>query len=274
MTRAPEPATPLRRHLRQRRSVGELLSRLPARASRAGNLFSIELEPFTRCGLQYGIPKFVFIGPVGGDTRLRIGLFAGLHGDEEAGCEALVDLIAEFHETPELAAGLELHIFPVCNPSGYEDGTRWARGGPDLNREFWKNSPHPEVRLLETQLRGLAFDGLVALHADDTSDGIYGYVAGDVLTKNLLEPALRAAEEILPRNRTPRIDGWRASDGIIEEGFSGVLSAPPEQKPKPFEIVFETPASADVLLQAGAHRAALLAIFEAAIALRAHAANI
>jgi hypothetical protein len=260
--------------LRARRSVDDVLKVLPSRASRAGNLYAKQLGPFPRCGALYEISKFVFVGPVGGDFRLRLGLFAGIHGDEEAGCHALAALLAELHENPSLARGLELHVYPVCNPSGYEDGTRWPRAGEDLNREFWKNSAQPEVRLLERELEGLRFDGIIALHADDTSDGTYGYVGGDVLTKNLLEPALVAAEEFLPRNRTPHIDGWNAENGIIEEGFSGILSAPASQQPRPFEIVFETPALGDPDLQVQANLAAIYAIFEAAQSLRAHAANI
>ena len=33
-----------------------------------------------------------------------------------------------------------LSFYPVCNPTGFEDRTRFSRGGKDLNREFWRNS--------------------------------------------------------------------------------------------------------------------------------------
>ncbi len=269
-----EDRRPEAERLGGRRALAPLLAEVPPRCSRSGNLYSSRLGPFTRCGEVYEIPKFVFVGPVGGDSWLRIGLFAGIHGDEEAGSIALARLLAELHESPELARGLELHVYPVCNPTGYEDGTRSPRGGDDLNREFWTDSTQPEVRLLEKELKVLRFDGIVALHADDTSEGVYGYVGGDVLTRHLLEPALDAAEDFLPRNRTMQIDGWKAENGIIEKGFSGILSAPASQQPKPFEIVFETPALAEVNRQVDAHRTALLAIFNAIDSLRAHAANI
>jgi protein MpaA len=259
---------------RSRRSLTALWSAIPERSGRKGDLYELDLGEVSRCGGQYDLRKYVFIGPVGGAPWLRLGIFAGIHGDEPAGSEALVSLLAELHETPELARGLELHVYPVCNPSGYEDHTRWARGGPDLNREFWCDSAEPEIRLLEEQLLGLGFGGLISLHADDESDGIYGYVGGDVLTKNLLEPALAAASSHLPRNSTSQIDGWKAQNAIIEEGFEGILSAPPSQEPRPFEIIFETPALAPLSAQVAAHRAALLAIFDAATALRAHAADI
>lgn len=260
---------------RERQSIEALWRRLPRTSARRGNLFEVPLGGFSRCGESFDLRKFVVIGSTGGESPwLRIGVFSGIHGDEPSGIHALVALIDELHENPELARGLEVHFYPVCNPSGYVDGTRWLRGGPDMNREFWKNSAEPEVRILEGDLERLHFDGLVSLHSDDTSDGIYGYVGGDVLTKHLLEPALRAASTHLPRNTSGVIDGWNADASIIEEGYSGVLSANPLQQPKAFEIVFETPSCAPESLQIAAHRTALLAIFDASISLRSHAVDI
>lgn len=260
--------------LRERRNPQDLIGRLPKSSLSHGNLFSSPLPAYERCGKTFRIPKFVFIGPPGGGSYVRLGLFGAIHGDESAGAEALVELLAQLSTDPQPARGFELFVYPICNPTGYEDDTRWPRGGSDINREFWKNSHQPEVQLIEEQLSALKFDGLISLHADDTSDGLYGYVGGDVLTKHLLEPALVAAEEFLPRNRTGRIDGWSAQNGIIEDAFEGSLSAPKTQSPRPFEIVFETPQLADHRAQVQANFAALHAIFKAHRGLQAHAANI
>jgi hypothetical protein len=81
------------------------------------------------------------------------------------------------------------------------------------------------------------------LHTDDTSHGFYGFAHGATLTKNLIEPALRAAEHYLPRNEQPVIDGFNANRGIIRESYEGILSAPPRVRPRPFEIILETPAT-------------------------------
>lgn len=269
------PAAPQASRNRERRSLAALWQQLPAKADRQGNLFDVSLGTFERCGESFELRKVTFIGPCAGGTPwLRLGIFAGLHGDEPSGVHALIALIAELQDAPELARGLEIHFYPVCNPSGYVDKTRWLRGGPDMNREFWQNSSAPEVRILEKEISGLHFDGLISLHSDDSSDGIYGYVAGDVLTRYLLEPALQAASAHIPRNTSGVIDGWRADGAIIEEGFAGVLSAPPQRQMRPFEIVFETPEAAPEFRQIAAHRAALLAIFDASIEIRSHAADI
>jgi hypothetical protein len=122
-------------------------------------------------------------------------------------------------------------------------GRRTSDSGKDLNREFWRNSAEPEVVLLEREIRLNRFHGLISLHTDDTSDGLYGFVRGAVLTRALLEPALAAAETLIPRNRNRVIDGFPAENGIISQCYDGILASPPELDPAPFEIIFETPQS-------------------------------
>jgi hypothetical protein len=142
-----------------------------------------------------------------------------------------------------------IHIYPLCNPTGYEDGTRHSRSGLDLNREFWKGSLEPEVSIMERELMEHKFHGIIALHSDDTSDGLYGFVRGATLTKHLLEPALAAAEAALPRNQSAVIDGFHAVNGIIHTAYDGILTAPPGTSPSPFEIILESPHHAPMDLQ-------------------------
>jgi len=162
---------------------------------------------------------------------------------------------------PELATGYCLFVYPVCNPTGFEDRTRHTRSGKDLNRQFWTGSAEPEVRWLEAELEAHAFQGIIALHTDDTSHGFYGFAQGATLTQHLIEPALLAAEPFLPRNRDATIDGFRACKGIIRDlCYPGVLSAPTRARPRPFEIILETPQAAPDSLKEAALVAALRTI--------------
>ena len=86
-------------------------------------------------------------------------------------------------------------------------------------------------------------------HPDVRSRGARGFVRGPDLSEELLKPALRAAEKILPRDPSPVIDGFDARDGVIHRGYEGILAAPPELRPRPFEIVFETARHAPLHLQ-------------------------
>lgn len=251
------------------RSIQRLLEPLLDQPGLEGEL----LGPFESGGQSYSLPRFTFRGPNSTDP-IRIGLFGTIHGDEPAGAFALAEFLNGLVRQPELGESFQLQIYPLCNPTGFEDNTRHSRSGRDLNREFWKNSPEPEIVILEQELRQGHFNGIIQLHADDTSDGIYGFVRGHTLTENLLRPALREAGKILPRNVNATIDGFAARDGIIYDLYEGVLAAPARMEPVPFEIVFETPHAAPMELQVQALVSATRTILAEYRRLIAFAANI
>jgi murein peptide amidase A len=217
---------------------------------------------FESSGRRYTIPRFVYRGAPRGCDPIRLGMFALLHGDEPAGALGLAQLLDVLMDDPELGAGYELLLYPVCNPVGYENGTRENGTGRDLNREFWRGSGEPEVRILEEELERERLHGVIALHADDTSKGVYGYTQGRLLNEYLLSPALAAAARILSVDTRPLIDGFTARGGMIEGCFPGVLSPPQGVVPRPFELILETPAHAPLTLQGSALGAALCSILE------------
>lgn len=185
-----------------RRSISELLAPLEKIAASSPNLVANHEARFEVDGESYELPRYLFVGPRGGDTPIRVGIFAGIHGDE------------------------------------------------------------PEVRLLQAELQSRSFQGIISLHTDDTSEGFYGIVGGATLTKHLIEPALQAAEKILPRDERPIIDGFAARNGIIRDCYDGILSAPSKVRPRPFEIILETPAPPPEYLKEAAFIAALQTILD------------
>ena len=244
----------------ERRSIDRLLAPLEQLAESSDHFLSKSLGKFDRGDQTYALPRYIYLGPKGGGDTIRIGIFSTIHGDEPEGALALTRFVTALERNPEVAKGYALFLYPVCNPTGFEDNTRHSRSGKDLNREFWNDSPEPEVRFLETEVWTHAFDGIITLHADDTSDGLYGFVNGAVLSENLLEPALREAEQFLPRNRQSRIDGFAAKDGIISQSYHGVLRSPSGLTRPPFEITFETPQKTSLHRQVQAYSAALQTI--------------
>jgi len=219
-----------------RRSISDLLHPLHQNGG-------INSQILSQGGIE--LFRFSFRGPNSSDP-IRIAIFAAIHGDEPAGALAAVQFLLELATEPSLAENYLIHAYPVCNPTGFEDNTRCSRRGIDLNREFWKGSSEPEVQLIERELDTQHFLGLIQLHADDTSEGLYGFVRGATLTEHLLRPALLEAEKILPRNLNPSIDGFAARDAIIYDHYEGVLAAPARMDPVPFEIILETPQLAPV----------------------------
>jgi murein peptide amidase A len=265
------------RAIPSRRSVADLLEPLVADATTSRLVRQPGLG-FERAGKSHELPRYRFVGPRGGGEVQQLGIFATIHGDEPESGLGLVRFLQGLIQEPDLAQGFVIQAFPICNPTGFEDGTRHARNGPDLNREFWRGSREPEVRLLESELLRHQFHGILSLHCDDTSHGLYGFLSGrqtsTVLSANLLEPALRAAEQYLPRNLDPEIDGFHARGGVLSSCYDGVLRAPIDQAQVPFEITFETPQRASVASQVEAFNAALRGILTEFRELQAHAPNL
>jgi protein MpaA len=258
----------------EKRSVARLLEPLDRIAESSRHLLSKSLGQFESHGVNYSLPRYLYVGPRGGGDIIRIGIFATIHGDEPEGALALGRLLAALDQKPELAQGYALFIYPVCNPTGFEDNTRHARSGKDLNREFWQQSSQPEVRFLESEIWMQAFHGIVTLHSDDTSDGLYGFVKGAILSQHLLEPALLEAGRILPRNYREVIDGFNARSGIIHDGYQGMLQSIPGLPQPPFEITLETPQKAPLHRQVDALVVALQTILVEYRYLQAVAQNI
>ncbi len=109
-----------------------------------------------------------------------------------------------------------------------------------------------------------AFHGILNLRSDADGAGVYGFASGAVLSQNLLEPALHAAETFLPRNRKRQIEGIPARRGMVYADIynarEGALRAVPGLDHPPFEITLATPRASSVHLQVEAHHAALMAI--------------
>lgn len=259
-----------------RRSIKELLLPLFLQVGTTAESLHADSAGFWHAGEErYWLPRVIFRGrhEQGAET-LRLAIFAGLHGDEPAGVHALIDLLRALEADPFVARAYRLYIYPLCNPTGYKDGTRHSRSGVDLNREFWRGSLEPEVSILEGELLRHKFHGIISLHSDDTCDGLYGFVRGATLTEHLLKPALSAAEAALPVDQASIIDGFHAVNGIIHSSYGGILSAPPGTTPSPFEIILESPHNAPMSLQREAFQLALIEILRHYRRMMSYAADI
>ncbi|MCI0540479.1 MAG: succinylglutamate desuccinylase/aspartoacylase family protein [Verrucomicrobiales bacterium] len=247
-----------------RRSFEQLLAAFDSVADGSRHLLSRAVRKFESGGEEYFIPRYLWSGPPGGGDTFRLGLFATLNGDEPEGSFALTRFLSALEKEPELARGYVLFIYPLCNPTGFEDNSRLSRDGHALNRLFWTESEAPEVRFLESEIWMQAFHGIINLRSDADSAGIYGFASGAVLSQNLLEPALHAAETFLPRNRKRQIEGIPARRGLVYADIynarEGALRAVPGLDHPPFEITLATPRAASVHLQVEAYHTALTAI--------------
>ncbi|HEV8542487.1 MAG TPA: hypothetical protein VGR78_08845, partial [Verrucomicrobiae bacterium] len=161
--------------------------------------------------------------------------------DQPGSTLAVLAFLKILEAKPELARNFFLFVYPICNPTGFEDGTRCSRRGRDLNREFWNNSLEPEITLLQSEICSHALDGIISIHSDESSSGLYGFVRNTTFGKQVLEPALAEADPLLPRASDPVIDGFPAHRGIIRGSYAGAISGPPMLRPRPFEVALVAP---------------------------------
>jgi len=235
---------------RERRSVERLLAPLDAVAESSPRFISKSLGEFENDGHTYTLPRFIYLGAKGGGDTIRIGILATLHGDEPEGALALARFVDVLESNSEIAKGYALFLYPVCNPTGFEDCTSQSRAGKDLNEEFWKNTAEPEVRYLQSEIWMHAFDGIITLRSDSSAEVLSGHAGGTILSEHLLEPALREAEQIIPG------DSLR----LFEAGNSGWIKSPAGLRRPPFEIALQTPRKAPLHRQVDALATALRTI--------------
>lgn len=256
------------------RSIEKILAPVDLKSADHPHLKSAPLGGASAGAGNCVLPRYIFTGPAGGGDSIRIALFAGVHGDQPEGTFALVRLLLILADQPAWASGYTLHFYPVCNPSGFERNTRLSASGHDLNTEFWNQTNEPEVLLLQREILSQFFHGLITLETDSTSQGVYGSVRGAALTKHLLKPALEAAGQLLPRNQSDQIAGHPARNGIIQQSATGGLGAPPNARPKPFEITLASPKTAPESVKEGAVVLALRSILDEYRQFISYAANL
>ena len=157
----------------------------------------------------------------------------GIHGDEPAGVEALIQWALRFLPT---LAGWNLQLFPCLNPWGLERNIRCDAEGRDLNRCF-NSRKVPQIRAQLALMKGRHYDAGVMLHEDYDARGFYLYEAsrqrphwGDILRDEL--SAYMAPD---PRGR---IEGRAARDGVIRRRIDQRLLKQLKGHPEALHLYF------------------------------------
>lgn len=182
--------------------------RFLARFGDAARRQRFRAEPF---GTVDGLPLVAFTKRTSG-PRPRVYLSAGVHGDEPAPPEALLNLL----EQGVFDQRAVWFLCPLLNPTALRQGTRELPSGIDLNRDYRdRRSPEGEahVRWLAHQPR---FDLTINLHEDWESEGFYLYELNSQNRPSLAHAMIAAAAQHGPIEEAEVIDGRpRAERGII-----------------------------------------------------------
>lgn len=241
-----------------------LLEPLVESAGYSDYLVSGSVGVFQSGGRDYNIPRLVFMGPKGGGERIRFGIFAALRGTDTAGASAVLEFLQQLEAAPDTGADYQLHAYPVCNPTGFEDGTPHARGGRDLTREFWRGSRQPEVYFIEREVGIFNFHGVIVLQSADRAGGLRVSSPSAILSEALAVPAVAASLPYLPTD----------AEAVHNVLPIRVLTASEELPHPPFELTLETPRSAPHEQQVRALVVALHSILASYLMLQSFRANL
>lgn len=193
----------------------------------------------------------------------RVYLSAGIHGDEPAGPQALLELLEE----DALPRRQSYVICPLLNPTGMVCGSRENAEGIDLNRDyrhFASDEVSLHARWIEQSVHGISL--ALHLHEDWESQGFYLYELNLTQQPGLSDPIIRAVRQHLPIESAEMIDGRIAQKGIIrpdnipelEEGDPEAIYL--QKNYGGLNYTLETPSSKDFRQRVNALKAALLAI--------------
>lgn len=142
------------------------------------SLIAGSVGAFSLGGTRFHIPRLIFMGPRGGGDTVRLGIFAGLHGDDHTGPEAIGAFLQELESKSDVATGYHIYAYPICNPSGFASGKRHNAAGQDLTAHFWNGSDQPEAYYLEREMGVHHFHGVISLDSGDNSSPSFFFSGG------------------------------------------------------------------------------------------------
>lgn len=128
--------------------------------------------PIELIGTAHSYPIHQICLASSADTPRHILITGGMHGDEPAGVEAVLQFLARDNTT--LLKNFSFLVIPCINPYGYVHNTRETFGDIDINRAF-ETEDIAEVTIIKKALGQTQFVLAIDFHEDYEANGFYLY---------------------------------------------------------------------------------------------------
>ena len=207
-----------------------MLSRLEQLSQTRQHLYSTSISTPAHHRLPQ-VPRYVFVGDQPGESEIRLGIFAGLRGDDNAGPKAIADFIDDLVAFPGLGSAFRIYAYPIVNPASLETGTPFKQADHSLIHETGRKLKSPVAYLIERELFVVQFHGLIVIHIADEIEGLQAAVYGANLYDVLVSPILSSLRTLFPTTE----------HSILDSSLS--LTADAGLKQRPFELTLLIPSS-------------------------------
>lgn len=208
-----------------------------------------------------------------GPPRCSVLLTGGIHGNEPAGTEFLLQFAEMLGKDDTFYPDIAFDIIPVVNPWGWVHGRRKNGEGRDLNREF-ATFKAPEAALMRDLCKRKRYDLMVDFHEDSHVAGFYFYRLANpdaVLCRHMI---MRVQEAGMPVHDGRVMTLFNAEDGIITSPMWTLRLARGIRQLSmsnyfrlegcPQTFLFESPCRLELVEHIAMHRTALTALLEKA----------
>ena len=118
----------------------------------------------------YPVYRFSLKSPAANPKNIL--LTGGMHGDEPAGVEAILQFLKR--DATNLQEHFSFTVIPCINPYGYVRNIRENREGIDINRSFETNDVL-EVTIVQEAIENMQFLFTIDFHEDYEAKGFYLY---------------------------------------------------------------------------------------------------
>jgi hypothetical protein len=177
------------------------------------------------------ISRYVFEGEQTRETPIRIGIFAGLRGDDEVGPAAVSMFLADLVALPHLGNDLRIYAYPIVSAVDFETRNSFCRPSQYIINQTGCETLSSEAYQIEREIFAIGFDGIISIQMDDEIEALQVGISDHRLHDALVRPILSSFEPFLPNIED--------CDG----GFGRSLTAGIRLKRKPFELTFRVPSS-------------------------------
>lgn len=251
------------------RSFAALQSRMEAVAA-ASDSMTLQTLGEVRTGDSAWPIQMVSFTPES-PVQWRVLLSAGVHGNEPAGVECLMQFAEALSGKADVYPGIAFDIVPLVNPWGWIHRRRRNADNRDLNRDFASFHAQESAIMRDLCSRN-TYDLMVDLHEDSDVAGFYFYRLAhpDPTLCRRIIAAVRDADHPIHHGRVSRI--FCARDGVITCPLWSLRLARIARQLSmsnyfrlegcPQAFLFETPSRLPLDARVDMHRIALDALLE------------